>query len=177
MFLCLCSYDVITEFRVNRCGKLCNIHLCFWSNMKHQILNYIWSSSTIQLHGIIGKGALITFCILSYCFVCLSCLYVCFFVWFWFELICFVCLFVCSFVCLFVCLMYLYIISFLYCVFVWFVDLWFIGWLFVWFVDWLIFSLIDQLLVCNFGRLVFVVLLVTNHVAVCPLACLNPSDP
>ena len=165
MFLCLCSYDVITEFRVNRCGKLCNIHLCFWSNMKHQILNYIWSSSTIQLHGIIGKGALITFYILSYCFACLSCLYVCFL--FDFDLSWFV-----LFVCLFNVLIYYFFLVLCVCL-----ICWFIGWLFVWFVDWLIFSLIDQLLVCNFGRLVFVVLLVANHVAVCPLACLTPSDP
>ena len=96
--------------------------------------------------------------------------------------VCHVCMFVSlfdfdlSWFVLFVCLFNVYFFLVL-CVFVWFVDLWFIGWLFVWFVDWLIFSLIDQLLVCNFGRLVFVVLLVTNHVAVCPLACLTPSDP
>ena len=46
MFLCLCSYDVITEFRVNRCGKLCNIHLCFWSNRN---IRYSTTFDQVQL--------------------------------------------------------------------------------------------------------------------------------
>ena len=129
MFLCLYSFDVITEFKVNRCGKLCKHSFVFLgehetSDTQLHLIKFNFSTAQYHrsrcphhlLHSVILLCLLVMF--VYDCFALID-----------FDLNLFVCLFE-LFVCLLVCLNWF--VGLIWCVGL-FVG-WLVGWLVCWFV-------------------------------------------